>query len=290
MAGSYDDQELLGMLSELEQLDTAEWASGALFELALDQLLASQEADTAVGRALGQLMRAELHYHRRVEQAAEGEDLALDELAHLHQQQREALEHNVGNLQRSRPTSQATRAARELSLAECRLRLGDLGRALVHLDAAQDAGVDDPLIHLLRGYIRYQQALRDFPTPDGGSSAHELEFQLACLRAVSAFEQGIGGDLDPQLYWWVSCVLDVAGFGEAAQEAMKKAEAAEEALEDDEEEDNGELGTDTSFTAPSPEAILPQIDPSEERLVDETLRKPGGLEQLLGPDADGRSE
>jgi len=290
MAGSYDDQELLGMLSELEQLDTTEWASGALFELALDQLLASQEADTAVGRALGQLMRAELHYHRRVEQAVEGDDLALDELSHLHQQQREALEHNVGSLQRSRVTSQATRAARELSLAECRLRLGDLNRALLHLDAAQDAGVEDPLIHLLRGYIRYQQALRDFPRADGGSAARELEFQLACLRAVSAFEQGLGGDLDAQLYWWVSSVLDVAGFTEAAQEALKKAEAAEEALEDDEDEDDGELREEAPSAASSPEAILPQIDPAEERLVDETLRSPGGLEKLLGPDADGRPD
>jgi len=38
------------------------------------------------------------------------------------------------------------------------------------------------------------------------------------------------------------------------------------------------------------EADLPQIDPAEERQVYDALKKPNGLEQLLGPDADDDME
>jgi len=284
MASSYDDRELLSMLSELEQLDTAEWMSSALFELALDQLIAGQESHSPVGAAIGQLMRAELRYYRQVEQAADAEELHLDALDRLYQGHQQALQHNLRNLLRVVVSSPAGRAARSLAAAECCLRLGRLDQALHHLSAAQEAGVPDSLLHLVMGYTRYQQALCAFPRQGKLTEEQYLQFQLACLRAVSAFEQGLGADLDAQLYWWIGSVLEVSGFTEAAEEAFRKAEESEEKMEEDDEDD------EEMENASDAEADLPQIDPAEERQVYDALKKPNGLEQLLGPDADDDME
>jgi tetratricopeptide (TPR) repeat protein len=283
MAASYDDQELLGMLSELEQFDTADWVSSALLELALEQLLTAQESQSVVGWALGQLMRAELWYHRQVREAVESEVIDLQGLARLARRHQEALEHNAEDLGQALVTSRATRVAQQLGLAECRLRLGELAQALVHLKAAQDAGVNDPLLYLVTGHTQYQMAAQDFAQAQGRNEEDQIRFQLACLRAVSTFEQGLGGHMDAQLYWWIGAVLETAGFAEAAGEAFQKARAAQHELEDDDELED--LRAEPPGSAAS-DTALPEIDAKEERLVDELLRRPDGLQKLLGPDTD----
>jgi len=285
------------MLNELEQLDGAEWVSGALFELALDQLFARQEGLTPVGRALGALMQAELRYHHRLQETMDEDALDLAGLDRIEADQRRELQARVEELRRVEASSQTTRVARELSLAEGCVRLGYLKEALAHLDRAEDLGLQDSLLCLVRGYLRYQQATRELAEAGGDTEGpDQVRFQIACLRAVSAFEQGLGGDLDAQLYWWIASVLDVAGFSHAAAEASRRAEAAEE----QEEDEDVTLGTedayydeDEVFEVAEPETeepdtpkSLPEIDPTEERMVDETLRNPDALRKLLGPDAE----
>lgn len=227
MAAS-DGQDLLDKLSELQEAETADWVSAILYEIGVNELLEAGNLRNDVGRTFGQLLDAEIQYHRHLESLLERDEFDAAFLARLNRGRDEALRRYLRQLSSARATSAATRRVRDVGLAQCHLALGHLDEAAAWLEAAVADGLDSPLLCLALGYTRYQQALarhafRRRPTATGWMS-----FQRACLEAVRCFEAGLGGGIDGQLYWWMGTVLEAAGFEKDALEAYEKARAAEE--------------------------------------------------------------
>lgn len=284
----FDEQDLLEMLTELEQRPTLSWLSGMIYEIAADQLLNAGELQSDAGAAFVQLMRAELRYHREVETIVDRDELDLAALGRLNRRHETALEHNLSNLARTAANTQTARGVCELGLAECCLRLGRLARALDHLHQAVTDGVKGPLLHLAIGYAKYQQAIETFGPVSPSDEARWQDFQVACLEAVSALEVAVGAGIDSQIYWWEATILNAAGFEDAAEESFIKARAAEEAEDANHErmiEDRG-LGDGELEEAAEAADRLPQITPLEERMVAEELRKPRVLRDVMGDQAD----
>jgi tetratricopeptide (TPR) repeat protein len=284
----YDEQDLLEMLTELEQRPTLSWLSGMIYEIAADQLLNAGELQTGAGNAFMQLMRAELRYHREVETIVDRDELDLAALGRLNRRHETALEHNMDNLAQVEPKSAASRGVRELGMAECCLRLGRLNAALTHMEQALTDGARQPLLHLAIGYAKYQRTMEDFGPVEQLDEARRQDFQVACLEAVTALEVGLGEGIDSQIYWWVATILNAAGFEEAAEEAFGKARAAEEAEEANEARWGADRGLGEGELAEADAAAenLPQITPLEERMVAEELRKPTVLRDVLGDQTD----
>lgn len=118
---------------------------------------------------------------------------------------------------------------RLLLSAECYYQLGAIANVVDRLEAALDMGADHPLVMFALGYNRYELAMRAFTrySVDTGQCeiADEDRFRLACLSAVSAFQDGLTGtSFDRHLHWWIGRVLSAAGFAEAAQASFDKAE------------------------------------------------------------------
>ncbi len=284
MSMPFDEQDMLEMLTELEQRPTLSWLSGMIYEIAADQLLNAGELQSEAGVAFVQLMRAELRYHREVETIVDRDELDLAALGQLNRRHEGALEHNLANLADTVAKTKVARGVRELGLAECCLRLGRLAPALDHLDRAIVDGVNGPLLHLAIGYAKYQNAIETFGPVDRTDEPRWQDFQVACLEAVTALEVGLGGGIDSQIYWWEATILNSAGFEDAAEESFNKARSAEEAEEANQarwSEDTG-LGEGELEEAAAAAERLPAITPLEERMLAEELRKPTVLRDVMG--------
>ncbi len=133
-------------------------------------------------------------------------------------------------------TSGNAEVARLLLSAECYYQLALADRVVERLEAAVDAGADDPLVHFALGYNRYELATQAFTYYDAESGERRVDdhdrYRLACLSAVSSFQQGLSGnDFDAHLHWWIGNVLESAGFAEAAEASFRKAKRMMRAIE-----------------------------------------------------------
>ncbi len=276
MSWDYDEDDLLELIGELEYADADSWLSCALLELAVDYLAEHEELHTEVGAALASAVRTLQQCAQQLEEEAGREHVQLQDLVRLTRAHQSMVGYAVDGLVRAWPSSPTQRCARELAVAACLLRTEDVGRAVTHLEAAIEAGATDPVAYLALGCLRYRQAIEQFAPVDKLDDRGVLRFQLACLRAVSALEQGLGGDIDVHLHWWIAVTLEAAGFSGAAADAWRRYEAAaqDESAPDEEEEE--ELA----------ERRLPEISADEERQVSEALKDPDSLQQLL----DGADE
>lgn len=142
-----------------------------------------------------------------------------------------------------------TEIARLLLCAECYYQLALIDRVVERLELAILCGADHPLVHFALGYNRYDLAIQAFTLYDSSSGERVVDdedrYRLACLSAVSAFQDGLsGGGMDISLHRWIGHILDVAGFPEAAQKSISRAEEMEEFSEFlvDAEEDALALG------------------------------------------------
>ena len=280
MAWDYDEDELLELIGELEYVDADGWLECALLELAVDYLSEGDELHTEVGAALAAAVRALHQCAQQIIEEADREYNQLSDLVRLSRSHRAMIDYAIDGLVRAWPSSPAQRSARELGVAACLLRIDSIGRAITHVEAAIEAGATDPVAYLALGCLRYRRALEEFAPVDKLDDRGMLRFQLACLRAVSALEQGLGGDIDVHLHWWIATTLEAAGFNEAAAEAWRRYEDAERA--DDEEDDEEE-------EEEAAEKYLPQISAEEERQVSEALKDPRSLQQLLDNSDDAAS-
>jgi hypothetical protein len=72
----------------------------------------------------------------------------------------------------------------------------------------------------MRAFTRYSSV-------DGQREIADADrFRLACLSAVSAFQDALTGtSFDGHLHWWIGSVLSAAGFADAAQASFDKAES-----------------------------------------------------------------
>jgi len=125
---------------------------------------------------------------------------------------------------------------RLLLSAECYYQLGAVESVVDRLEAALEMGADHPLVLFALGYNRYELAMRAFTRYSTETGQREIadedRFRLACLTAVSAFQDGLtGSGFDGHLHWWIGSVLSAAGFAEAAQASFDKAESLLEGLD-----------------------------------------------------------
>lgn len=125
---------------------------------------------------------------------------------------------------------------RLLLSAECYYQLGAVGNVVDRLEAALEMGADHPLVLFALGYNRYELAIRAFTRYSTDTGQREIadadRFRLACLTAVSAFQDGLTGTgFDGHLHWWIGSVLSAAGFADAAQASFDKAESLLDDLE-----------------------------------------------------------
>ncbi|MCX7599727.1 MAG: hypothetical protein N2512_12800 [Armatimonadetes bacterium] len=225
---SFEEQELLDRLSDLQELPTVEWVSATLYEIGVNELLETNGARDRIGRVFCQLLDAELEYHGQLASLLERDEFRPRLLADLNRSRVAQLKRDLKRLAATSPRSLSLLGVREIALAQCHWSLGHTKRAVEHLEAAAASGVASPLLWLALGYARYEQAVQHFVLPRKPSPTAWTRFQQACLNAVRCFQAGLGGELDPQLYWWMGTVLAAAGFEKDALEAFEKAHTAEE--------------------------------------------------------------
>ena len=273
MAWDYDQDDLWNLIDDIDATDADVWLVCALLELAVESLVDAGELHTEVGAAVAGVVRTLHDCASQLAAEAEKEASDIRDLLSAQQHARARIADAADGLRRAWPSSPAQRAARELALAACLAAADEVGRAVNHAEAAVEAGATDGVAYLALGYLRYRQALDTFAPVDKLDDRGKLRFQLACLRAVSALEQGLGGDVDVHLHWYIALALEAAGFTEAAADAWRRYEAAARADEE---------GDDLVVEEDMPNQYLPQISPDEERQVSDALKNMRSIDELLG--------
>ena len=273
MAWDYDQDDLWSLIDDIDATDADVWLVCALLELAVESLVDAGELHTEVGAAVAGVVRTLHDGLAELATQTDNEGADLRELLSAQQVTRARIADAAEGLRRAWPSSPSQRSARELGVAACLVALDELGRAVNHVEAAVEAGASDGVAYLALGYLRYRQAIDTFAPVDALDDRGKLRFQLACLRAVSALEQGLGGDVDVHLHWYIALALEAAGFSEAAAEAWRRYDAATRADEE---------GEDLVVDEDLPSQQLPQISPDEEQQVSDALKHLRSIEELLG--------
>lgn len=270
--------------SRLEALDgcvTVTPFSRAFCRLVAD-MIRTAAPEAAVRLALLGLLDVELQHHRQLQHMAERQAVSLADL------QEAAEEHRAGiivvlQFAWDLPEAQVlATAAGKLIVAQCEYHLRHTLEVVEALESVLDLGVDQPLIQFALGYSRYVLAGESFRgslSNDADVRVHDrLGYQLQCLRAVSALENGLcGGDFDIQLYWWMGVILEAADLTEAADDAYDKSAMMMKMVAEDE--------PDEQWRA---EAAQPQgvITEDEVRLAAEYFKGRFDPAELSGPEPE----
>jgi hypothetical protein len=223
------DEAIRVRLDELDDLPTVNDFCRAYYAL-LGQLVAQVPTEEAVRLVFAGLLDIELRHHRTLQRLISQDELDLAEMTTAAEERRVGLESILEFASRLRPPELAAEGLRELVIAECHYHLHQTHKCVEALERAIEAGVRVPLVQFALGYNRYVDALESWSRVPEGSSEPQitdpLSFQLHCLHAVSALEDGLtGGEMDGHLYWWIGNVLDVVGLTDAAADAYDKAAA-----------------------------------------------------------------
>lgn len=276
------NQALLQRVEELATLETVSPFSVAFYRLIL-RMLADAPREEPGRLACAALLDVELRYHRELKRLAGLPEVGFTDLRSTGEKHRIGLE-SVGDFAaRLTGGSSTTAAASQLVLAECYYHLHRTEKVVAALERAEQLGVDDPLLHFALGYNRYALALETFTErgeKDGELTVRDpLSFQVQCLRAVGAFENGLTGDeLDAQLYWWIGTVLEAAGLTDAAQDAYDRASA----LFAENEQREGEQESAATHDPGSGPAITEE----EVRRAGELLKGRFAPSDIMGIDAE----
>ena len=227
------DQAIGLRLDELDGLDTVSAFSHCFYVL-IAQLVSVVAAKDAVRVALAGLLDVELRYQGELKQLSERQQVSLADLQAASQRHRLGLESVLKFASRLQCETVIPDAARGLVLAACHYDLRQTAEVVRVLEYVLQLGIEQPLVQFALGYNRYLLALEKCPaTPHFSGTRPTLapvDFQLRCLQAMSALEDGLRGDeLDGQLYWWIGVISEAAGLTEAAQDAYDKSAAALEA-------------------------------------------------------------
>jgi hypothetical protein len=223
------NRALRARLDDLAGLETVSPFSVAFYGLVL-HLLDSLSREEAGRLVCAGLLDVELRYHRELKRLAEAEAVTFEDLRAAGEKHRIGLESVQEFAGRAAQGQGLGVVASHLVMAECCYHLRRTEQVVTSLERAAQLGVDEPLLHFALGYNRYVLALETC-TEQGETEGDmvvrdPLSFQVQCLRAVGAFEDGLtGGELDAQLYWWIGTVLEAAGLTDAAQDAYDKSAA-----------------------------------------------------------------
>lgn len=223
------DEAIRVRLDELDDLPTVNDFCRAYYAL-LGQLVAQVPTEEAVRLVFAGLLDIELRHHRTLQRLISQDALELTEMTTTSEERRVGLESILEFASRLRPPDPAAEGLRELVIAECHYHLHQTQGCVEALERAIEVGVRVPLVQFALGYNRYVAALETCSqVPEGGSEPQivdPLSFQLLCLQAVSALEDGLcGGEMDGHLYWWIGNILDAVGLTDAAADAYDKAAA-----------------------------------------------------------------
>jgi len=233
------DQAIRQRLAELGAYSTFAPFSRSYYGLIAEFVNAISEY-SGVRIALAELLDVELRHHRDMALLADRSFLALADLQGLSERHRIGLETVLELAEKVPATGIFPAAACKLILAQCYYHLRQMDEVVEALEDVVALGVHQPLVQFALGYSRYVLALEgcshgshfagDVTVPDGPG------FQMRCLHAVGALEDGLsGGEFDIQLYWWMGVILEAAGLTEAAQDAYDKSASLME-LESDGED------------------------------------------------------
>ena len=236
------NEALTARLDELKELGIVPPFSIALYGL-MAEMLAPVSAKEAVRMAFAGLLDVELKYCREMCELESRPAVTEQDLCSVAEKRRIGLlgvwEYN-GTV---RSEGGLPAAVRLLVSAECNFHLRRLENVIDDLERVIQLGVKHPLVSFALGYNRYVLGLQfctNHNDEDELVVTEPLHFQVQCLQAAAAFEDGLGGDMDPELYWWIGTVLEAAGLLDAAQDAFERASASDESLIDDDiEEEHG---------------------------------------------------
>lgn len=284
-----DQEEVFDRLEQLAEYPTISSFTLAYYELIADYVSGESRDAQQARRYFLDFLKIVQRYHRaldvftsedqvtlgNVRSAAEKRDIALHVLV-----EQLGAHGNGGN-------SEAV-IGRCLLSAECYYQLGMVEQVVERLEAALEAGADHPLVQFALGYNRYELATRAFTRYSPETGQREIDdydrFRLACLSAVSAFQDGLSGDsFDGHIYWWIGNVLKAAGFEEAAQASFDRAEQILTAWDEYELDEEDYLGFDwieEEKPTKSEEAVGP-ITEDEVRQVGLLLRRSFNVSDIL---------
>lgn len=276
------DRAIAERLSQLRELDTVSEFCHVFYGL-IARLAEETEAQASVRLALAGLLDVELRYHQQLHQLAAQDDMLLPDVQAAAERHRIGLESiREFATKISRPEALAA-AVKDLVLAECNYHLGNTAEVVRALERVAHGGLNHPLVQFALGYNRYVLALEtctDLGSQDGSVLLRDGDgFQVLCLQAVSALEDGLsGGEFDSQLYWWMGVILSAAGLTEAATDAYDKSASMS----------GGEQEAEWYSEGRRDSAAVPQsaISDDEIRLAGELLKGTFSPHELLGLDSD----
>lgn len=275
------DEAIETRLDELDACVTVTPFSHAFYRLIAD-MASMADGEDAVRLALMGLLDVELRHHRQLQQMAERQVVSLGDLQDAADKHRIGIAAVLRFAQGLPETQVMATAAGKLIAAQCEYYLRHTHAVVEALEDVLGLGVDQPLIQFALGYSRYVLAVETYGQPGRGDldlRVHDtLEYQLQCLRAVSALEDGLsGGDFDIQLCWWIGVILEAAGLTEAARDAYDKSASLMKLLAPD------ELSEEWSEEALQPQSTITE---DEVRLAAEYFRGRFHPSQLLGSEPD----
>ena len=173
-------------------------------------------------------LRCECRRHQTVCRIVKDGGLDLEKIVRSGRRTHDLLEWLARALREMKCVAPRQETVRQLLLAECDYHLGHTSEVVYALRRALRLGCDHPLVHFALGYNLYTGAIQKFTRAGDRKGTVAVKnpaaFQSACLRAISAFEQGLGhDDYDAQIYWWMGLIWEILGERHSACGAFRRA-------------------------------------------------------------------
>ncbi|MCD6361626.1 MAG: hypothetical protein J7M38_12285 [Armatimonadetes bacterium] len=221
------DRRMFEQLERLALYATVSYFTQDFYALIADCIHRSGAAGTGVADLFVAYLRVEENYHAALAAVSDEDATELADVRHAAEKREIGLRSVLEMINETRASRDAE-IARVLLAAECYYHLEITDRVVERLETAVALGADDPLVYFALGYNRFQLATEAFTAYDTESGERRVidedRYRVACLNAISAFQDGLTGDeFDGQLHWWIGRVLEAAGFSEAARLSMLKA-------------------------------------------------------------------
>ena len=262
-------------LRQLGGLQSVSSFSRLYYDFVAQRLADEDAGDRTLRRSFADLVEWEVRYHTALGNLTDADGVSIIGIGDLADKRHAGLCEIVARLSRMRGLPGDREATRRLIMAECFYQTVMYERVVSCLEAAIEAGARDPLVFFSLGYNRYVVAEEVFAATDASTGDQVVvdvrSYRRALLEAVTAFEDGLsGGELDPQLYWWIGTCLDRAGFANAARKAFREAEQGAEQQAPEPNEQGGGL-----------QDPLGEED-AELEMVRQALRQPCRASDIIG--------
>lgn len=221
--------EIYEGLERMAGYETISAFSLAYYELIADYLASEGRGAQRLRVCFLEFMEILERYHRALEGLAAADEVTWGNMRSATEKRDIALRVLLEQLG-TEVAAGGAEVGRLLLVAECQYQIGAVASVVDRLEAAVEMGADHPLVLFALGYNRYALAMRAFTRYSSVDGQREIadadRFRLACLSAVSAFQDALTGtSFDGHLHWWIGSVLSAAGFADAAQASFDKAES-----------------------------------------------------------------